>query len=829
MPCRPALALAGASLVALAAAAHAQDVPPAARAPAPPSPADVRDGALVSEVVVTARRRSERLQDVPQSVNAVTADTLQKLQLKQFQDIQTVVPGLTLSQGSSGFQAEASLRGVTFDVNTGAQPTVAMYLNDAPVEANFLFQSLFDVGQIEVLRGPQGTTRGISAPSGAITLTTHKPDLKAFGGYVDVTATDLRNQNAQGAINLPLIKDVLALRLAALVDQNTYDGVGSLHQNIGPRQVTSAERAALSFQPTDRFSLNITYQHLDRDLTSFQQVIGAGAGTAVDPPLTARDRAAVVDGANRVHQHTDVVVAQAEADFSGRRLSYVGSYQHFHVTNRTPEDIGDVLPGIEVYQTQDARQETTTQELRLSSDPAPGRWLDYTLGGFYQWSQHSGVVQQVGAFLPGAFGPPGGAPNFSPAAFDPRYAAPILIDVPGNSLEASIFGNLTMHLGDKTELTGGVRHIFARQSDSTSLMSGIGLLATGSPGPCAAPLIPSVGYPGTCDATIPPVPIQSLARAATYRPNIYNVSISRHLTRDILLYANTGTSWRPGPTAVGVLNANNNAALNSLTFLQPETSRSFEIGLKSTLLGGRARLDVAVWRQNFHNLIEFVPNVPYLASSLPGVSSVQTFNFTANADAVVGGVDIDSAFQITPEWNLALQYSYAGGNLTQGSKLPCNDSNFDGVRDLGVVTAFPAGTAIAFCSGVPVSRNPLWNISIQTEYHHRLDDRVDGFLRALATYYPQNNRVEPDFTVARYSLVNLYAGLRSRDGAWELSVFARNAFGTDELLDRGTQFETVGALSPLFATPQTAGDYVTARVTPRREVGVNVHYAWGSR
>jgi iron complex outermembrane receptor protein len=812
MPCRLGSALAGASLLALVAAtaARAQTAPPQPSAPA-------RAGVTVSEVVVTARRRRERLQDVPQSVNAVTADTLQKLQLKQFQDIQTVVPGLTLSQGSSGFQAEASLRGVTFDVNTGAQPTVAMYLNEAPVEANFLFQSLFDVGQIEVLRGPQGTTRGISAPSGAITLTTHKPDLKAFGGYVDVTATDLQGRNAQAAINLPLIQDVLALRVAGLIDANTYDGVRSLHDNIGPRQVTGAMRASLAFQPSDRFSLNLMYQHLDRSLTSFPQVIGAGSGTAVDPPLGFSQRAAVVDGANQVRQHTDVVVLQAEADFSGRRLSYVGSYQKFHVASATPEDIGDVLPGIEVYQDSNARQQETTQELRLSSDPAPGRWLDYTLGGFYRWSQHGALVRQVGAFLPGAFGPPGAAtPDFSPAAYDPRYSDPILINVPGDLLEASIFGSLTLHLGDKTELTGGVRHIFARQKDSTSLNSGTGLVATGAPGPCAAPLIASVGYPGTCDLTIAPVPIQNLSRTITERPNIYNVSVSRHLTRDFLLYANTGTSWRPGPTAVGVLNANNNPVLNALSFLQPETSRSFEIGLKSTLLGGRARLDAAMWRQNFHNLIEFVPNVPYLASRVPGPGSIQAFNFTANADAVVGGVDIDSAFEITPEWNVALQYSYAGGRLTQGSQLPC-------------AAPIPPSAVIAFCSNAPVARTPLWNMSLQTEYAHPIDERFNGFVRALATYYPKNNRVEPNFTVANYSLVNLYAGLRSRDGAWELSVFARNAFGTTELLDRGTQFETVGALSPLFATPQNAGDYVTALITPRREVGVNVHYAWGAR
>jgi iron complex outermembrane receptor protein len=822
MGARLPLVLARASLITLAWGLSARAQQAAATAAAPPA------GVSVSEIVVTARRRSERLQDVPQSVNAVTAETLGKLKLQQFQDIQTVVPGLTLKQGSSGFQAEASLRGVTFDVNTAAQPTVAMYLNDAPVQPNFLFQSLFDVGQIEVLRGPQGTARGISAPSGAITLTTHKADLKGFGGYAETTLTDRQGRNAQGAINVPIVKDVLALRVAGLIDQGDGDGVASLHDNIRPRQVTSALRTTLGFQPNDRVSGSLVYQHLDRNLTSFPQVIGPGDGTAVNPPLAPKDRASVVDGANLVHQHTDVVTAQVDADFSGRRVSYVGSYQNFRVATAMPQDVGNVLPGIELVQTDRARQQITTQELRLASIPAPGRFLDYMLGGFYQRQDNSGLITQVGTFLPGAFGPPAALGSPQPvdlAAYDPRYQVPILISVPSRATEASIFGTLTLHIGDRTELTGGARHIFSRIDSSSSLNRGVGLIAL----PCAAPP-PGSTYPGACDFATPAAPIQSLSNSTTERPNIYNVSISRRLKPGVLLYANTGTSWRPGPTAIGVLNATNDPVLNSLTFLKPERSRSFEIGLKSTLLGGRARLNVAVWRQNYHDLIMFVPNVPYLANSGTGFS-VNTFSFTANADAVVGGIDIDSAFQVTPDWTVAVQYSYAGGHVVNGAKLPCNDSNFDGVPDQGAVTSpdqFPPGTLIALCPGGPVSRNPLWNISLQTEYAHPVADTVDGFFRGLVAYYPKNDRAEPAFTVSNYSLVNLYAGLRSHDGAWELALFARNAFGTNELLDRGTQFETAGALGTFFPE-QNVGHYVTAAMTAQREVGVSAHYAWGSR
>lgn len=168
--------LAGSGLMALASAAHAQTA-------TSDTGATGKSDFALQEIVVTARRRSEVLQDVPQVVDAVTPEALAKYNIQNFQDISTLVPGLTLSTNNTGTGATAAMRGVNFEVNSATSPTVAFYLNEAPIDANFLLQSMFDVGQIEVLRGPQGTLRGRSAPSGAITVTTHKAELGDFAGY----------------------------------------------------------------------------------------------------------------------------------------------------------------------------------------------------------------------------------------------------------------------------------------------------------------------------------------------------------------------------------------------------------------------------------------------------------------------------------------------------------------------------------------------------------------------------------------------------------------------------------------------------------------------
>jgi iron complex outermembrane receptor protein len=829
------LALASVSFAAMATAttAHAQSAPAAAPA----------ETATLGEIVVTARRRSESLQEVPQTVNAVTSDTLQKLNIKQFQDVQAVVPGLSLEANDTGFGANASLRGVSFNVNEGSSvPTVALYMNDAPVQANFLFHSLFDVGQVEVLKGPQGTTRGVSAPSGAITVTTHKPDLSEFGGYIDGTVTDLHGRIVQGAINVPIIKDVLAVRAAGVIDQSDADGVRSIHNALRPRNVTSSERFSVSFEPSDAFNANVSWQHLDQHQTTFQQVSGPGSGAftneagsfpaSVNPPIGPTDRLSVQDGPNELRLHMDVVTAQIDSRIFGQHLSYVGSYQHQNLNNYNsgagsqPGDGGNLLPGVELYGHTITFQKFTSQEIRVSSDPAPGRFFDYVVGAFYKWEEDGGHVDDPGILLPGAFGPPTGVDL---TQFNSNFRIPIFIDIPRTNQETSLFGNVTLHLGANTELSGGIRHIWAIDNNHTIISLGNGQAAVPAGlfgGNCGALGFGST-YPGFCDFPIAGgTVVGNFANRASSTPNIYNVSLSHHFTRDFLVYANTGTSFRGATASVGIqgpLAANPDPTLNTLSFHPPETSRTYEVGFKSQWLDGRARLNASLFRQRFHNLTIFVPGISYLQVANDPASATN-FDFTQSVDALVQGFDIDTAFQVTPDWSIAAQMSYADGKV-QGTLVPCNIPN-----GAGGFTYNTAGL-ISMCPGGSSSRLPFWNASFQSEYTHPVRDNVDGFLRVLATYYPENkNRAEPNFTVDNYALVNLYAGVRSHDGAWEASIFARNALNAQRATDvQGVQEGLNSVLSTTFPGLIHPSGYAQTVMTPRREVGINIHYAWGSR
>jgi iron complex outermembrane receptor protein len=810
--------MAGASLLTLASHSLAQAAPAAAAAAA------ASEETQLGEIVVTARRKSESLQDVPQTVNAVTSDSLQKLTITQFSDVQRVVPGLALD--SRGNNATASLRGVSFDQVTGAQPTVALYLNDAPVNPGILFQPMYDIGQVEVLKGPQGTTRGVAAPSGAITVILHKPDLSSFGGYASTTLTDQHGRNVQGAINIPLIRDVMALRAAGSFDVTDADGVRSIHSAIRPRAATSSERLSWSFEPSDVFNANVTYQHLDRSYTNFEQVSGPGQGTALNPALTPEMRASVADQPSVAHEHQDNVITQIDSRLFGQHLSYVGFYTNDKSKVNTLQDGGNLLPGIELFQFVPTRNEHTSQEIRIASDPAPGRFFDYVVGAFYSWRPTLGVVSQPGPLTPGAFGATPGVINLS--AFNPAYQVPIAINLDQTVQETSLFGNVTFHLGQNTELSGGVRHIWSIANYKTEVLSGNGLISFNALGlgalPCSVAGLPAGPNPGDCvleEAGVRAAPVRRFSET----PNIYNVSLSHHFTRDLLAYVNTGTSYRPPVASVGIIGALVTSPLpqlDELTFHPSERSRSYEIGFKATVLDGRARLNGSVFRQRFHNLPILGGNVSYLQVANDPTTATN-YQFTNSVDALVQGFDLDGALQITPEWNISAQFSYADAKV-EGSQVTCN------LTDAAGHPVYNTAGLISFCPGGSASRLPLWNMAVQSEYLRPVTDNVDGFLRGLLTYYPQNNRVEPGFVVNNYSLINLYAGVRSHDGAWEASLFVRNAFETKRATDISPVQDNLNtSLSQFFPSLARPSGYYTTILTPPREVGLSLRYAWGSR
>jgi len=162
-----------------------------------------------TDIIVTARRSDERLQDVPVAVAAFGADALEERGINTELDLQTATPGLTVRNTISSNQINYAIRGQSVDAFSFSAPAIATYFNEVPVGGTS-GTALFDLESIEVLKGPQGTLFGRNATGGAVLYSSHRPEME-FGGYLKGGVGNFDNIELEGALNIPLF-DGVALR-----------------------------------------------------------------------------------------------------------------------------------------------------------------------------------------------------------------------------------------------------------------------------------------------------------------------------------------------------------------------------------------------------------------------------------------------------------------------------------------------------------------------------------------------------------------------------------------------------------------------------------------
>jgi iron complex outermembrane recepter protein len=225
------------------------------------------------------------------------------------------------------------------------------------------------------------------------------------------------------------------------------------------------------------------------------------------------------------------------------------------------------------------------------------------------------------------------------------------------------------------------------------------------------------------------------------------------------------------------------------------------------------------------------------------VCSVSTDSFTYNAPAKTYGIDFDASLRLSDDFNMGVLFSWARGKF-DNARIPCRDSNRDGVPDGGTVTTDPA---VWLAEGRPYgpelctvnsssTTTPSWNLTVRGEYSHEVYRGARGFIRGLVNYYPRNSNVDISSNAIvpkAYALVNLWLGLRGETNDWELAFSARNLFNVQNVLSQGiqsTNLITPQRNLPFGNTGTTASSgYTSVSYTPRREFALNLRYAFGSR
>lgn len=278
--------------------------PAVATAQDAPAPVAEADAPAMNEIIVTAQRKEERLSRVPVSVVAFDAETLQDRAITSEQDIGTLVPGLQVKNGQNSNQLSFSMRGQSLDPFSGTSPAVLTYLNEAPYNPNNTSTAFFDLGSIQVLKGPQGTLFGRNATGGAVLYSTPMPG-DEFAGYVILRGAERDYGQMQAAIDLPLIPGKLGIRLAGDITRGDgYVTNVNTGNTLGDKNSRSA-RATILFTPSDTIK-NSTVVQYDR-------VKGTeGAGNIINynsVPTTPGDPSTQFnsDGTNRFFNTTGVM------------------------------------------------------------------------------------------------------------------------------------------------------------------------------------------------------------------------------------------------------------------------------------------------------------------------------------------------------------------------------------------------------------------------------------------------------------------------------------------------------------------------------------------
>ncbi|HEX7858528.1 MAG TPA: TonB-dependent receptor [Sphingobium sp.] len=782
------ITLAGVSILSLSTVAHAQG--PAAT----PAPAATENN---DEIIVQARRRDERLQDVPLVVNTVTSEQIQKLNLRDFKDVASVVPGLELRTESNGVGSSAQVRGIQFDPNAGASASVAFYQNDALVDASAVLQTMYDIGNIEVQRGPQGTLRGQATPSGSIVVTTRKPDLYRINGTVTTTANDIGTQNVNGGFNLPIIKGIAAIRVAGLFDANEGNRVTTIARSgdwRDPYSQTKSGRVSLRVEPTDWLKFEGMFQRMDRHVRSFDQVasfslFNPGAASTT-PVIYPESRQAITETPRIFTQRFDIYNWRAEVRQFGQVLIYQGAQTISDFYSRTNNDPANYISGSEAYQYLTTHTKQTTHEVRLQNETRVADLLDYVVG-FYS-SDLGGPNHVTSEVLGSAFS---------------TQAISVLRS--GNQSERSVFGNLTLHLGDATEISGGVRHLSLSAPLTATTIS-----------------LPAIGF------TLAPY----IQQAKSDKGWIYSASIKHNFTPDLMIYASTGTSRRIGPNPIGDFSVQQSALERSFQNLPTETSTSYEIGLRSNLFDRKLLLNLTAYHQKFQNYAYRNPlGVYYVNYGAPNVPSVALgSSFIAPVPVEVNGIEGEANFIASRHWNIGANASYSLGKIKNGT-IPCTDINGDGIPDaasaapsLGALQAATGSNNLSTCRVTQrASPSPLFSATIRSEYNHPISDNVDGFLRGIYSFYGASQG-DPSYLYddyKAYGILNLFAGIHDPKGNWEITLYSKNLLKMTRATSIGYPLQTTyGAARSVF----TSG-YVPISTTIPREFGITTRFSFGGR
>jgi len=741
------------------------------------------------EIIVTASRRAQSLQDVPMSVDVATGQQIQRLNIFDAKDVQQLSPGLELNN-NAGRSNTATLRGIQSDPDSGSGAVVDFYFNEVPVDIQTAFTAIYDIDQIEVLRGPQGALRGRTSPAGAITLRTRRPDLNKVTGYAQATGTDDAALNLQGGISTPISPGKLALRVSGLYDRTPLNGIRNFVNGQESEGKTESVRASLAFRPIEELTINLTYQYLNARNRQLAQYVSTGTNPDLPgdgelgnrPILGVSDYGSIDEGDRFYRNRTHLVTLNADWDLGSVVLQATGGLQRTVLNQFSEIDTGNILQNFTNEQHVRVPYPIEMGEVRLLSDN-PGGFFNWTVGAYY-YKQGGNVTvhQKAVTYIRDAVFPVAPGVFIPVAQFDFQDIRDVDVLIPVNSRTWALSGSTRFQLTEKLRFEAA-----ARYSNIRSVQTQI-VRVTPEPFP---------GFnPFTRSAARKVDPITGGANL-TYEPS-----------RDLTLYAAYGRSFRSGTSAV----AGPRFVSEDLLQTPDEKSDSFELGAKTSFMDRRLSLNVAAFYQKYNSFITrlgaFYDEGTTSAAPDGVVNGSDFFNY--GGDVKVKGVEATFAGRPTDNWDFSISGAYTKARF-DNALLPCNDFNGDGIPDSVAQTQtlppkITGSGNVSYCKSNDRPTNvPDFSLTANSEYRFNAGV-IEPFVRGLVNYRP-GLTTPSGYRYRARTLLNLFAGVRGVGGGWELYGFVKNALNQKRITnDSGNEI-----IQPTSAVLVTDGSLVTGQ------------------
>lgn len=799
----------------------------------------------LEEIVVTAQKREQNLQDVPVSVSAFTGDQLKEAVIKDVYDLQSNTPGLRVSQSQNNTSASFNIRGVgTSSQNFGLESSVGLYVDGTyRARQSTMISDMIDIEAVEVLRGPQGTLFGKNTPSGAVLFRTKAPSFEQ-DAYASFTAGNYGLLSGSAAGNLTLIEDELAIRGTIFSSERDgyidVDGFGSDEMNNRDR---IGGRLQALWEPTEDLSIRVIadYSEIDEiccgalsyvdNLNVFAQpgdvarpgsdaAILALGGTVFEGDQTDKHRTAlnILPESQAKDRGLSIDISWDIGDYT---LNSISSYRKYNSRDLIDSDFSNV----DIIRTENnAAQKSFSQELRLdytsdSLSAVVGLYyftqeieLDYNLYGGDLLGEYADIEYGLGALAGGVDAISAatlGAVAPSAEAFPDGFLANHISEQDHDSW--AIFGQFDYNITEKLVLTAGIRYTEESKDMSTTFNESIngvpwtpGTTTTlGDAAVAGNRLLALLG-----GAVFDPSDIALFAPYSTAGwggylfPGFYpredivgkiddeqitgTIKLSWFATEDTMVYASYGTGYKSGGTNTDRI------APGLVPIFDAETSTSFELGIKSEFPEQALRINAA---------LHLTETDDFQANTFTGAG----FNLQNAGKLESYGGELELFWQPLQDTVVTLAYAYSHAEFDEFENGDCWIA-----YTWQTGTDDPAANGDGSCnrSGDRISGNPEHFANLGIKQSFQLGDGVDGYIYGEYTYLSDqvlDNNNDPLKEQDAYGLLNLRAGISWEEYGVDLTFWGRNVLEEDY---KRTTFDVPvqsGKLMSYASEPRTFG------------------------